>query len=209
LRRGVVIVLALACLAAPAVARADGDPASDYLISRDVFLPYNAKIDADTRGRLDTVVRDAAERKFRIRVALIAQPYDLGSVFQLYGKPQKYAQFLGQELAFAYGGRLLVAMPNGYGYAEGGKPNPRLAKALAGLPPPGRDPTKLAAGATTAVRRLAAAAGKPLPPPETGDGSSSETRDRVVIAAAAAIGVALVVGLAMLRRLRVQRREPA
>jgi hypothetical protein len=208
LKRRVAVVLALACLAAPAAARADGDPASDFLITRDVFLPYNAKIPDDTLAQLETVVRDAGERKFKIRVALISQPYDLGSVFQLYEKPQAYAQFLGQELAFAYGGRLLVAMPNGFGYAEGGRPNPRLAKALAGLPPPGRDPTKLAAAATTAVQRLAAAAGKPLPPPEPG-GGSSETRDRVVIAAAAALGIALVAGLAMLRRLRLQRRETA
>jgi hypothetical protein len=208
LKRNVALVLALACLAAPTAARADGDPASDFLISRDVFLPYNAKIEGDTLARLETVVRDAGERKFKIRVALISQPYDLGSVFQLYQKPKRYAQFLGQELAFAYGGRLLVVMPNGFGYAEGGRPNPRLAKALAGLPPPGRDPTKLAAAATTAVQRLAAAAGKPLPPPEVRD-DSSETRDRVVIAAVAALGIALVVGLAMLRRLRLQRRETA
>lgn len=67
----------------PAGARPDGDPASDFLISRDVFLPYSAEIDDDTLTRLETVVRDAGERGFRIRVALIAQPYDLGSVFPL------------------------------------------------------------------------------------------------------------------------------
>jgi hypothetical protein len=208
LKRRAALALALACLAAPAAAQADGDPASDFLIARDVFLPYNAKIEDGTLSRLETVVRDAGERKFKIRVALISQPYDLGSVFQLYEQPQRYARFLGQELAAAYGGRLLVAMPNGFGYAEGGRPNPRLARALAGLPPAGRDPTKLAAGATTAVQRLAAAAGEPLPPPEVRDGSS-QTRDRVVIAAAAAIGIAVAVGLAILRRLRLQRREPA
>jgi hypothetical protein len=208
LRARIAIALALACLALPASARADGDPASDFLITRSVFLPYYAKIDDKAVERLETVVQDAAERRFKIKVALIAQPYDLGSVFQLYRKPQQYAQFLGQELAFAYGGRLLIAMPNGFGYAEGGTPNPRLAKALSGLPPPGRDPTKLAEAATTGVQRLAAAAGRPLPPPEVGDGTS-ETRDRVVIAAAVALGLVLVGGLAMLRRLRLQRREAA
>jgi hypothetical protein len=207
-RTGLAVLLALTALVAPAVARADGDPASDFLLFRDVFLPYNAEIDKDTGERLDTVVRDARERKFPIRVALIAQPYDLGSVFQLYGKPQRYAQFLGQELAFKYRGRLLVAMPNGYGYAEGGQPNPRLANALVGLPSPGRDPTRLAEGAVTAVRRLAAAAGRPVPPPKASSGSS-ETRDRVTIVAAVAVGLVLIGGFVLVRRLRMQRREPA
>ena len=208
LRVATALVLALAGLVLPATADADGDPASDFLIARSLFLPYNATIDDEIRSRLESVVQDAGERGFTIRVALIAQPYDLGSVFQLYRKPQPYAQFLGQELAFAYPGRLLVVMPNGYGYAEGGAPHPALARALAVLPPPGRDPTRLAGSATTAVRRLAAAAGRPLPPPEAGDGRS-ETRDRVMIAAAVAIGLVLMAVLAMVRRLRVQRREPA
>jgi hypothetical protein len=208
LRARVAGVLVLVSLLTPAVARADGDPASDFLIAQSVFLPYYTKIDHVAVARLDEVVRDAAARRFKIRVALIAQPYDLGSVFQLYRKPQRYAQFLGQELAFAYRGRLLVAMPNGFGYAEGGKPSPRLARALAGVPPPGRDPTRLAEAATTAVRRLAAAAGRPLPPPEPA-GGTSETRDRVVIAAAAAIALVLIGALVLLRRLRAQSRESA
>jgi hypothetical protein len=206
--RWLVLLVAVAALAAPAPARADGDPASDFLLVRSLFLPYNSDIDKDTLERLETVVGDAAERKFPIRVALIAQPYDLGSVFQLYRKPQRYAQFLGQELAFRYLGRLLVAMPNGFGYAEGGRPDPKLARALVGLPAPGRDPTELAAGATTAVRRLAAAAGHPLPPPKPA-GGGSETRDRVTIAAAVGIGLAVIAALMVVRRLRVQRREPA
>jgi hypothetical protein len=206
--RNVALLIALAALAAPGAARADGDPASDFLLFRDVFLPYNAEIDKETVERLDTVVRDAKERKFPIRVALIAQPYDLGSVFQLYRKPKRYARFLGQELAFKYRGRLLVAMPNGFGYAEGGVPNPRLANALVGLPQPGRDPTRLAEGAVTAVRRLAAAAGRPVPPPKASSGSS-ETRDRVTIIAAAVVGLVLIGGFVLVRRLRMQRREPA
>jgi hypothetical protein len=206
-RTRVGFLVLVVCLAAPGTAHADGDPASDFLIAQSVFLPYNAKIDDGVLARLQAVVKEAAERRFQIRVALIAQPYDLGSVFQLYRKPQRYAQFLGQELAFAYDGRLLVAMPNGFGYAEGGRPNPHLARALLSLREPGRDPTQLADAATKAVQRLASAAGRPLPPPKVGGGS--ETRDRIVIAAAAAIGLALVAGLTVLRRLRIQRGEAA
>jgi hypothetical protein len=201
------VALALGCLCLPGPAQADGDPASDFLLVRSVFLPYYSKIDSRAVKRLDEAVASSDQAGFRIKVALIAQPYDLGSVFQLYGKPRQYAQFLGQELAFSYRGRLLVVMPNGFGYAEGGKPNARLARALAGLQPPGRDPTKLAEAATTAVRRLASAAGHRLAPAKP-IGGGSETNDRIVIAAAVAIGLALVAGVAAVRRALARRRAP-
>ena len=207
--RGIVLagVVALAFGAPVPSARADADPASDILISRSVFFPYNAKIDDGVVDRLETTVADAQERDFRIKVALIAHPYDLGGVFQLYRQPQRYAEFLGEELVFVYRDRLLVAMPNGFGYSERGQARPRLARALGAVPAPGADPTKLAEAATTAVRRLAAAAGRPLPPPRA-SGGSSETRDRVLIAAGAAVAVALAGGVLLFRRLRGRRAAP-
>jgi hypothetical protein len=201
-KRGLLVTLASACaVAAAPSARADADPASDVLIGRSVFFPYNATIDERVVERLQTTVADAQERKFRIKVALIAQPYDLGGVFQLYRQPQRYAEFLGKELVALYGDGMLVAMPNGYGYSEGGEPRPQLARALGRLPAPGADPAKLAEGATTAVRRLAAAAGKPLPPPKSG-GGGSETRDRILIGSAAAVAFAAVAAFVLLRRAR-------
>ena len=115
MRKAILAVLAVACLCLPAAARADGDPASDYLLVQDVFYPFQVAIDPAAREGLDTTVKAAAASGFKIRVALIAHNYDLGSVPQLFEKPQPYAEFLGQELAFVYPGRLLVAMPNGYG----------------------------------------------------------------------------------------------
>ena len=85
-----IAALALGCLCLPGRAQADGDPASDFLLVRSVFLPYYAKIDSGAVQRLDDAVRSADQAGFRIRVALIAQPYDLGSVFQLYGQPHHY-----------------------------------------------------------------------------------------------------------------------
>jgi hypothetical protein len=205
LRHGVAAVLLLAALGTPAVARADADPASDFLISRSVFLPYNQKIDTSAADRLDAQVRLADARSFRIKVVVIAQPYDLGGVFQLYRKPQRYAEFLGQELLFVYKGRLLVAMPNGFGYSRRGRPDARVARSVAGLAAPGRDATKLVEAATTAVRRVAAASGVTLPVAEAG-GGGSETHDRVVIAAAAAIGLVVAGAVVLLRRLLAQRR---
>jgi hypothetical protein len=205
-----LVVVALACLSLPAGARADADPASDFLIVRNVFLPYVSDIDQDAVDQLETTLRDAGERGFKIKVAVIAQPADLGGVFQLYQQPQRYAEFLGKELILVHrGGRILIAMPNGFGYSERGEPNRRLARALAGLPPPGRDPTKLVQSAATAVRRLAAAEGHKLPPPRpTGDGSA--TRDRIVIGVAALVSALFLFGgIALVRRLRATGRGTA
>ena len=55
----------------------------------------------------------------------------------LWRQPQKYAQFLGQELFYVYKGRLLIAMPNGYGIYQHGKRVTTERKLLDKLPPPG------------------------------------------------------------------------
>jgi hypothetical protein len=191
------------CLAVPAAALADGDPASDFLISQRVFLPYGKQPDAGAVKELQAIVDEANARGFKIRVAVIAQPADLGTVFQLFKKPEKYARFLGQELVFVYRDGLLIAMPNGFGYARGGAADPKLARALSSLPAPGTDPTKLVEGAGDAVLRLSAAAGHPFPRPKVSGGS--ENRDRIVIAAAAAIALALVGAAALVRRGRRAR----
>ena len=201
-------MLLVACLLLPASASAHGGSVSEALSARSVFVPFNSQVEEDALSRLDDVVENGAARNFTIRVALLGQPYDLGSEFELYRKPQRYAEHLGRELVSAYPGRLLVAMPNGFGYVERGKSNPGLARALEGVPPPGRDPTRIAEAATTAVRRLAAAAGRPLPPQDSSS-EGSVTRDRVTIVAAVAIGLALIGGVVLIRRLRMQRREAA
>ena len=54
----------------------------------------------------------------------------------LFRKPQRYADFLGQEIIYFYRGPLLVVMPNGYGIFQSGKPlkedKQMLAQARAG-----------------------------------------------------------------------------
>jgi hypothetical protein len=92
LTRALAATLALACfLLLPASARADGDPASDYLLVRDVFLPFQVTIEPSATEGLDREIRATKARGFPIKVALIAHPYDLGAVPQLYGEPQQYA----------------------------------------------------------------------------------------------------------------------
>jgi hypothetical protein len=190
------------CLCAPSVARANGDPASDYLLTQSVFLPFTTKIDRNEVNRLDALLREADQKHFRIRVAMILSPSDLGTAFSLFGKPEKYSQFLGLELSFVYRDRLLVVMPNGYGYSVNGDPDPKASAVLKKLPAPGRDATKEVQAAIVAVQRLAAAEGRRLTVPKVG---GSTGRDRLTIAAAATAAIALIAAIVLYRR----RQRPA
>lgn len=199
MRRPAALLVAAAALSFPAAAQANGDPASDYLLVQDVFLPFNAKIDSGAVERLKAVIAAADKSKFKIKVAVIGTQYDLGTAFSLYRKPQQYSEFLGLELLFVYRDRLLVVMPNGFGYAIGGSPSHAASRVLKSLPVPGRDGTKQVNAATVAVRRLAAAGGHSI---ALSEGGGSETRDRITIAAAATAGIALIAALILLRRRR-------
>jgi hypothetical protein len=186
-------------LALPAAARANGDPASDYLLVRNTFLPFTTGIDKDAVDRLEKTIQAADKAGYKIKAAMILAPSDLGTAFSLFRQPQRYAQFLGLELGFVYRGRLLVVMPNGYGYAVNGKPDPKSSRVLKGVPAPGADATKEVEAATLAIRRLAAANGHRL---EISSGGGSNTRDRITIAAAATAGIAVIAAIALYRRQR-------
>jgi len=199
-RRGAVLAAVVLCLCVPAVARANGDPASDFLLTQNLFLPFTTKIDQGPVTQLNGLLKDAAAKKYRIRVAVILSPSDLGTAFSLFGKPQKYAEFLGLELSFVYRDRLVVVMPSGYGYAVKGHPDPATAQLLKKLPPPGRDATKEVQAAIVAVQRLAVADGHNLTVPKTK--GSSGARDRITIAAAATAAIALIAAFVLYRRRR-------
>jgi hypothetical protein len=198
-RRAAALAAVGVFLALPAAARANGDPASDYLLVRNTFLPFTTGIDKDAVDRLEKTIQAADKAGYKIKAAMILAPSDLGTAFSLFRQPQRYAQFLGLELGFVYRGRLLVVMPNGYGYAVNGKPDPKLSRLLKGVPPPGADATKEVEAATLAIRRLAAANGHRL---EISSGGGSNTRDRITIAAAATAGIAVIAAIALYRRQR-------
>jgi hypothetical protein len=200
--RFLTVVLAAACLLVPA-AHADGDPASDYLLSQSTFVPFDAKVSKAQADELNEIVADAKEQGFTIRVALISSEIDLGAVPSLWRKPKTYARFLGQELFFRYTGRLLVVMPNGYGVSRGGKPLSSAQHVVDALPKPGEGGTVLAAAATRAVQRLAAHSGVRVEIPAASSGNSNS--DRIVIAAVAGGLVLLVLSGAAARR-RLARR---
>jgi hypothetical protein len=198
-RRAAALAAVGVFLALPAAARANGDPASDYLLVRNTFLPFTTGIDKDAVDRLEKTIQAADKAGYKIKAAMILAPSDLGTAFSLFRQPQRYAQFLGLELGFVYRGRLLVVMPNGYGYAVNGKPDPKSSRVLKGVPPPGADATKEVEAATLAIRRLAAANGHRL---EISSGGGSNARDRITIAAAATAGIAVIAAIALYRRQR-------
>ena len=142
-------------LAVPA-ALADGDPASDVLYTRNVFLPYPAP-GADAATALAAEVDAVYERNDRIRVAVIASPSDLGAVPSLFGKPSDYAKFLGLELGIVYVGPLLVVMPAGFGIYDGGRSTAAEERVLAGVPIQGASADELTRTAAAAVSQLIAA----------------------------------------------------
>ena len=117
------------------VARADGDPASDYLVANQVFLTSQSTGMSPAQRQLVAAVAAANRAGFAIRVAVISSDYDLGSVTELWDQPRTYARFLGVELSFAYRRqRLLVVMPNGFGFQlAGARYRARLSIARGGV----------------------------------------------------------------------------
>jgi hypothetical protein len=194
-----IVLLLFAAVTTAPVARADGDPASDYLISQQTFLSPNARISSSDTAQLNALVTAARRRGYTIRVAVIQSSYDLGAVTALDKKPRLYAHFLSQELRFMYKKRLLVVMPNGFGIADNGKPAPAEQAILDKLSPPGTlDGSALVAATVKALHALTAHAGVPIAAAHSSRGST--TRDRIVIAFAAALVLLLAGGLIHMRR---------
>jgi hypothetical protein len=203
LARALLLVFATLLVAAP-TARADGDPASDYLIGQSSFIPPDAGVPSAYARQLNQVLLAAKESGYPIRVALIASRYDLGSVGVLYRQPKRYARFLGQELLFVGRLRLLVVMPNGLGVSRGGKAVPADQAAVDRLRPSGASGAALASAATHAVVRLAANAGVVVPvPPLSGDASTpNANHDRLLIVAITAVALAGLSAWRLRRRFR-------
>lgn len=188
-------------------ARADGDPASDFLLSAPTFIPPDDGIPPAYIDQLRATVREAETRGYTIRVAVVGRSYDMGSVTVLFRKPRQYARFLGTELTLAYKDRLLIVMPNGLAVSSAGRALPRDQAVVDRIPAPGTDGAALASTASDAVVKLAAAGGVTVPrQPLVGDAGkasgSSATGDRITIAVAAAVVVlTLVLGAYLRRRL--------
>jgi hypothetical protein len=207
MRRARALVLIAAAVAAgtlAAAARADGDPASDYLLTQKVFFPFDTKFPATQQAEFAGLVEAANRAGFKLRVALVASSYDMGSVTALYRRPRTYAHFLGAEISFVYTQRLLVVMPNGFGFNWPKHPTAPADEVLAKIPiTPGS--VGLLKAAQTAVQRLTAAAGvKVAAPTHVTTTGQRNSNDRLIIIAAAvtALLLAAAARLALRRRRR-------
>jgi len=201
MKRAVVVALLLGACTLAATARADGDPASDYLYTLKVFLPFDVKVPKTRQRELVSFVEAVNRSGYPIRVAVIGSSYDLGSVTSLWRQPRTYARFLGAELQFVYSKRLLIVMPSGFGIYWKGHPVDREYAVLSKVPI-ANSPSGLVDAAQEAVSKLAAASGvkvtKPTPAvvPQAGGGHS---RAVIILAAVGAVAVAVLARLALRR----------
>src|ERR1700748_2864977 len=134
--RAALLALVLAAVAMGAlsgVALADGDPGSDVLVYQDLFVAGDAGMSVTQQAQLGDLLKSADRAGFPIRVAIISSPADLGAITDLWRKPRAYARFLGYELSLAYKQRLLVVMPNGFGFNLPGHSPASAYKVLAGI----------------------------------------------------------------------------
>jgi hypothetical protein len=152
-------LVAVALAVTPTPALADADPASDFLLTQDLFLPYRPAISGALKADLNGVTRAGKRSGYPIKIAIIASPADLGGVPDLFNQPTRYAPFLGREISFNSKGKpLLVVMPAGLGTYQAG---PRATAAIANVKV-GEGADGLARAAVEAAQKLAAAAGHPI-----------------------------------------------
>ena len=170
--RALVATLA-AALAAVGVASAHGDPSTHTLESDNLYPAVASRPSQSVELRLIGLLRASTARGYPVKIALVANADDLEDASML-ARPQAYADYLQREL----GGRavlrapLLVITPAGFGVSgrelrDGSLQ--RVPPAARWLPlqglrvPPAADGNALARTSFVALRRIAAAAGRPLP----------------------------------------------
>ena len=158
--------------AAASTARADGDPGSDVLVYQNLFAGSEVGLSVQQQVELGTLLKAATGRGFPIRVAIIGGTQDLGAVTELWREPRTYARFLGYELSLAYKQRLLVVMPNGFGFNWPGHSPASAYRVLAGISI-GSGAAGLFDATEAAVGKLAAAGGVKLPSSAVTAGASA------------------------------------
>jgi hypothetical protein len=203
----------VALFTAPAAALADGDPASDVLLSQPYYLPYQPVVSKDVTAKLKRVIAATEKVRLPMKVAVIATPTDLGAVPDLFGRPQQYAGFLYSEVqpAFQRQFGLVVVMPAGIGLA-GTINSPKLAAAIRDVPiSSGEDSNGFARAGGIAMEKVARAAGKPIPEifPIKAGGGGSGFGARAVIVTLELLGLLLGVLLALQARTRRRLRPVA
>lgn len=186
-------------------ASADGDPASDVLLTQTMFMPADTNANSAQQAQLASLLHRARDAGFPIRVALIYSDYDLGSVTALWHKPQTYARFLGIELGKVYKGALLIVMPNGYGVNLPGHSTASAYRRLDQLPGSPLDGAPLAS-TEAAVVAIAAAEHTKLAAPAAAPGGAGLPLALIAAAIAALLAVLALAVLSRRARFDVRRR---
>ena len=189
-RRATALLALTGALLAPAVAHADGDPASDVLLLRDVYVPYfpapNKPLVADLQRKL----RELRQAGFPIKVAMIQTQGDLGAYPELFGKTDKYAKLLEREIVFKVKHpHLVIVMPQGLAGRNLGPKGDAILKSI--KVDAAKKSDGLVEAATEAVDQLAAANGHPLK-----GASKSSSSDHTLLYVLA--GVIVLLGLALI-----------
>ena len=166
-----LLALMLSAGAAPR-ALADGDPGSDVLVYQSLFAESDAGLSVAQQAQLGALLKASARAGVPIRVAIIAARTDLGAVTALWRQPRAYARFLGIELSLAYRQRLLVVMPDGFGFHWDHHSSAGGYRALSGIAI-GPGGAGVLAAAETAVTRLAHTAGVALRAPTAASSASA------------------------------------
>jgi MYXO-CTERM domain-containing protein len=185
----------------PPSALADGDPPSDVLLVQNAYFPY-PPVSRALETAMNTALHSAAGAGLPLKVAVVGSRQDLGLVPDLFGHPQKYAQFLDREISYNHRQSLLVVMPAGFGVVGAGPPN-----ALAGLKIDTQHGSEgLVRSAIIAVVSLVRATGRTIPTPSIGSHSSARGGPPTILFV---LPPALLVlaALAALRRREPRRQE--
>ena len=162
-----------AALAAASAASAHGDPSTHTLESDNLYPAIASRPSQSVELQLIGLLRASATRGYPVKIALVANADDLEDASML-ARPQAYADYLQRELGgpAVLRAPLLVITPTGFGVSgrelrDGHlQPVPPAARwlPLRGLHvSPAADGNALALTASASVRRIAAAAGMPLP----------------------------------------------
>jgi hypothetical protein len=204
-----VLIAALAVALAPSGARADGDPASDVLITNTLYTPVAQKISPPVLRQLQDTIEQANAGGFKVRVALILDRTDLGAVPQLFGHPVKYVKLLSGELFYAWKGAIIAVQPSGIGVQniKPLAPAQSVVDAITITAPSTAD--GLALAADDAVRKLA---GKDSTITFTADGTpAGSTSSSSLFTTRNVLGAVLVILLVLLfiGQIIVRRRRNA
>ena len=128
------MVALIAAVVAPAGARADGDPGSDVLVYQDLFAGSDAGLSVQQQVQLGASVEGGRAGGLSGPGCDHCQPVRSWGGDRVVAPPAHVRPLPGIELSLAYKQRLLVVMPNGFGFNWAGHSADAGYRALAGIP---------------------------------------------------------------------------